>query len=150
MLARQTPRQPMLWLFWRWGSHELFAQTGFQLWSLFLAESVDYMLISPIVFFFFDEDWGLDSWPEGCYLNHSPSPFSFVWWDFFWDRVSSNYLPKAAKNWNPPVTRNMVLKITWVLTFSRRIEARHKDSVKVTVKFIMKHYTFNRLKADFL
>jgi hypothetical protein len=48
------------------------------------------------------------------------------------------------------VTGKMVLKMTSVLASCRRIEARCKDSVKVTVRFTRKHYTFKRLKAGFL
>jgi hypothetical protein len=36
----------------------------------------------------------------------------------------------------PGVTRKMVLKITLVLVHCRRIQARHKDLVKITLKFI--------------
>jgi hypothetical protein len=48
------------------------------------------------------------------------------------------------------VTGKMVLKMTSVLASCRRIEARCKDSVKVTVMFITMHYTFNRLKVGCL
>jgi hypothetical protein len=69
----------------------------------------------------------------------------------FQDRVSGTIYPRLNANHNPPVNGKMVLKITSVLPYRRRrIEARCKDSVKVTVKFITKHYTFKRLKAGFL
>jgi hypothetical protein len=31
--AWATPQSILLWLFWRWGSHELFAWAGLKLWS---------------------------------------------------------------------------------------------------------------------
>jgi hypothetical protein len=45
----------------------------------------------------------------------------------------------------------MVLQIILVLASSwRRTEARHKDSVNITVKFMRKALYFNRLEVGFL
>jgi hypothetical protein len=46
-----------------------------------------------------------------------------------------------------PITGKVVLKITSVLSFHRRIQARCKDLVKVTVNLLGEEYTFNRLKV---
>jgi hypothetical protein len=47
--------------------------------------------------------------------------------------------------------KKVVLKIILVLAFNRRrIQARYKNLVKVTVKFLRRENTFNRLKAGCL
>jgi hypothetical protein len=45
------------------------------------------------------------------------------------------------------VTGKMALKITLVLVSCRRIQVRHKDSVKVTVKFIRKGLHFQQIEG---
>jgi hypothetical protein len=71
-----------------------------------------------------------------------------------WERKTAHLLVAEKQRSNrkvPGVTGKMALKITLVLVSHRRkIQASHKDSVKVIVKFIRKGYAFNRLKTGCL
>jgi hypothetical protein len=69
--------------------------------------------------------------------------------EIFWDKVSGTICSGTDWNQDPPVTGNMVLKITQVLASSKRIQVRGKDSVKVTVKFIRKGLHFQQTESRF-
>jgi hypothetical protein len=45
-------------------------------------------------------------------------------------------LRKLGRTRIASVNRKMILKITLILAYNRRVQARHKDLVKVMVKFI--------------
>jgi hypothetical protein len=69
--------------------------------------------------------------------------------EIFWDKVSGTICSGTDWNQDPPVTGNMVLKITQVLASSKRIQVSGKDSVKVTVKFIGKGLHFQQTESGF-